>query len=136
MTEPTAARRFRIKAICDDVSSCECCGKTGLKRTVAIEDSESGEIRYFGTTCAMQPVKGFGIEKAEMARSMSAFKTAQSNLWSKARRIYRERGGKFVPVYEEHPLGLGLVQTGLKFETQELFNAICAELGGVKAFMR
>lgn len=34
----------------DEVSTCDCCGKSGLKRTVALE--RDGETVYFGTTCA------------------------------------------------------------------------------------
>lgn len=43
--------KYRIAGISDDVTTCECCGRTDLKRTIALE-SGTGEIRYFGTACA------------------------------------------------------------------------------------
>jgi hypothetical protein len=114
MTPNAPARRFQIKAIVDDVSSCECCGRTGLQRTVAIEDCETGEVRYFGTSCAMQPAKGFKLEKVEMAKSLRDLEAKQAaakrqvqaevakvrQAWIKAE--YIKRGGEF---YEkENPL--------------------------------
>lgn len=129
-------KRFQIKAIVDDVNSCDCCGKTGLIRTVAIEDLESGEVKYFGTTCAMQPVKGFGIEKPEMAKAKRDFERAQAILWAKARAIYKERGGEMhtVMVPYTHKGRQGMTPER-RFNNQALFDAICVELGGVKAFM-
>jgi hypothetical protein len=33
-----------------DITTCECCGKSELKKTVALE--VDGEVQYYGTTCA------------------------------------------------------------------------------------
>ena len=41
---------YKILGINDEVTTCECCGKSGLKRTVVL-GSDSGELRY-GTACA------------------------------------------------------------------------------------
>lgn len=41
---------FRILGINDDVTTCECCGKSNLKCTVVLTDGE-GE-RYYGRDCA------------------------------------------------------------------------------------
>lgn len=35
----------------DDVTTCECCGRTNLKSTVALS-IDDGEAVYFGVTCA------------------------------------------------------------------------------------
>lgn len=40
----------RILGLCDTVTTCECCGRTGLKSTVVIGD-EMGES-YYGSVCA------------------------------------------------------------------------------------
>lgn len=37
--------------ITDEVDTCECCGRTGLKATVAMQLSDGG-ILYYGRTCA------------------------------------------------------------------------------------
>jgi hypothetical protein len=44
-------RVYKTIAIVDDVHTCDCCGKSDLKTTVAME-SEAGEIVHFGSTCA------------------------------------------------------------------------------------
>lgn len=67
--------RFLVKGINDDQSFCECCGKSGLNRVVWIEDTETGEIKHFGTTCAAKPAKGFDC----IAEIKSAIKQANEN---------------------------------------------------------
>lgn len=67
--------RFIVKGINDDKSHCECCGKSGLQRVVWIEDTETGEIKHFGTSCAMKPAKGFDCS----AEIKSAIKLAKDN---------------------------------------------------------
>ena len=130
----TTTKKFRILAIVDDVNACECCGKSDLLRTVAIENSETGEIKYFGTTCAMQPAKGFGIEKKELSDKLSDFKFAQQRMWPVARRIYKERGGKMIQVMVmDKKLGREFPEN--RFTDEPMFDAICKELGGVAAFM-
>lgn len=38
-------------AIVDDVNTCDCCGKSNLKSTVAME-RDDGEVLHFGSVCA------------------------------------------------------------------------------------
>jgi hypothetical protein len=47
-----APDRWQAIAIVDDVDTCNCCGKTGLKRTVVMRAEQGGEEFYFGTSCA------------------------------------------------------------------------------------
>ena len=42
----------KIIGINDDQDSCDCCGKTGLKKVVWLEDSETLAIAAYGSTCA------------------------------------------------------------------------------------
>jgi hypothetical protein len=51
---------MKYKGIVDNVNDCDCCGKTGLVKTVALETSE-GEIVYYGVTCASIAL-GYGNE--------------------------------------------------------------------------
>lgn len=51
----------KILAITDERTTCECCGKANLKRTVAIEFSS--DIRYYGTTCAAKALNFPNPEK-------------------------------------------------------------------------
>ena len=42
---------YKTLAIVDDVNTCDCCGKSNLKSTVAME-RDDGEVLYFGSVCA------------------------------------------------------------------------------------
>ena len=48
--------RYTIEGVTDERDSCDCCGKTGLKRTVVLADSD-GEFVFFGTTCAARAMR-------------------------------------------------------------------------------
>ena len=41
----------------DDVTTCDCCGRTGLKSTVAIEMHDDADPVYYGVTCAAHALK-------------------------------------------------------------------------------
>lgn len=43
---------FKALQIDDSVNTCDCCGKTGLKSTVLMLNSETGEEVHFGSVCA------------------------------------------------------------------------------------
>jgi hypothetical protein len=104
MSNTATARQFKILGITDFINSCDCCGKQGLQKTVAIENCETGEIGHFGTSCAMQPSKCFGFEKSEMARALSFFKAEQQIIWAKTRALYKAKGGKMV-AYDDRLTG-------------------------------
>ena len=76
MTTATASR-FVIKGINDEQDTCSCCGKTGLKRVVWIEDTETGDINHFGTSCATRPAKCFGITTKEINAEIRKFEAAE-----------------------------------------------------------
>ena len=60
---------MEIKGITDSVTTCDCCGRTHLKRTVAIE-TEDGEILHYGTSCAAAYLKVPGSYTAKTAERM------------------------------------------------------------------
>lgn len=80
-------QRFKVKGVNDDKDTCECCGKAGLKRVVWIEDTETLEVRHFGTTCATNPAKAFGL-KREIGKAVREFDSKQKQ---KARAALDER---------------------------------------------
>lgn len=54
---------FKILGITDEKTECECCGKTNLKCTVALdcvdaEGNETGSITYYGRDCASKAIRG------------------------------------------------------------------------------
>lgn len=48
---------YKILGITDDFTACEKCGKTNLKRTVAISIDGADPV-YYGTTCAAKAIAG------------------------------------------------------------------------------
>lgn len=87
--------RYKVRAVNDDRDFCQCCGKRSLKKVVWIEDVETSEIRHFGTTCAMSPSKGFGLE-AEIKKAIYKHKKKEAAVISFAHQLYRRSGGKIV----------------------------------------
>lgn len=56
-TAPSITYRYEILGTCDSVNDCECCGRGGLKKTIALRN-ESGETVYFGSSCAALAMRG------------------------------------------------------------------------------
>lgn len=48
---------YKIVGISDDQDTCECCGKTGLKRVVYLENLDTQCVMAYGTTCAAKTRK-------------------------------------------------------------------------------
>ena len=48
---------FKVLGITDEKLECECCGKTNLKCTVALEIAE-GSVTYYGRDCAAKAILG------------------------------------------------------------------------------
>ena len=81
--------RFIVKGINDDKSFCECCGKSGLQRVVWIEDTETDEIKHFGTSCAQKPAKGFDCV-AEIKNALKRAKEDEKRICLAAMYRYRK----------------------------------------------
>jgi hypothetical protein len=84
---------MKIIGITDEVTSCDCCGKSNLKKTVVLEDQE-GNINYFGQVCAS---KAAGWSKEYVKEEVKAIEKTNKQLM-KDKKIEIE---KFV---NTHPL--------------------------------
>jgi hypothetical protein len=109
--------RFKVLGVNDDQNFCECCGKTGLKRVVWVEDTETGDIKHFGTTCAIKPAKGFDCEK-EIKKAINAFNGKESAIMRIALSKYRKAGYPFI----------GNIVDGLSPMDKEIFNQFLVEV--------
>jgi hypothetical protein len=85
---------FQIIGINDSKDFCECCGRKGLKRVVWILHVESGAEHHFGTTCAMSPSKGFGLDK-EIKAAMREHDHSMKVRRHVAMRAYVAAGGTY-----------------------------------------
>ena len=79
---------YRTLAIVDDVNTCDCCGKSNLKSTVAME-RDDGEVLHFGSTCATRhsgraaktiKAEAVSIAAARQAAADSEFRTTTEYL--------------------------------------------------------
>lgn len=52
-----SATTYTILGTTDEHSECDCCGRTELKSTVALQPTDGGEPVYFGVTCAARALK-------------------------------------------------------------------------------
>jgi len=86
------ANRFQVRGVNDDKSFCECCGKSGLQRVVWIEDTETGEVKHFGTSCAVQPVKSFDCV-ADIKEGIKTAKQKEKQVVATAMYRYRKIHG-------------------------------------------
>lgn len=93
--------RFQVRGINDDKSFCECCGKSGLQRVVWIEDMETGEIKHFGTSCALKPTKGFDCVE-QIKSAIKAAKDEEKAICSTAMYRYKKvHGGQMISMTAE-----------------------------------
>jgi len=82
---------YKIMGITDEVTACDCCGKTNLKRTVVL-DNGSG-IVHFGVDCAAKAMSRKSNVIREQADAMRIAnnwlakgydaKTVASGVWNK-----------------------------------------------------
>lgn len=94
-TNETNEAKFKVLGVNDDESSCMCCGKQNLARVVWIKNLETGKIQHFGTVCAANPAKAFGVA-SEIRSAINSFKAKTQQAITLAHRAYRAAGGKYV----------------------------------------
>ena len=68
----TQANKVTVMGVSDEITTCECCGRAGLKRTVALR-FESGDIRNYGCDCAAKALT-FGSRRAKASHILDLAK--------------------------------------------------------------
>lgn len=96
-------KRFKVLGVNDDKSFCMCCGRQGLQQVVWIEDTETGKVSHFGTSCATNPAKCFNLKK-EIRDEIASFKNREASIWRAAAGLYRASGGEWIN-YEDPKYG-------------------------------
>jgi hypothetical protein len=54
---------FKILGFSDEITTCDKCNKSELKGTYLIEDNETGEHYYYGSTCVK---KQYNVKQSEI----------------------------------------------------------------------
>jgi hypothetical protein len=69
------ANNMKINGITDTITTCDCCGRTGLARTVCFE-SDSGDLSFVGTICASAYARknsiSYGLNAVEVINSVKS----------------------------------------------------------------
>ncbi|MFE2710267.1 hypothetical protein ACFXI6_18235 [Streptomyces mirabilis] len=84
--------KWTIKGIVDDYDECGCCGRRGLKRTVALmpldadgnEDGTAEDVVYYGTSCA---ARALGWRQATVTLTAHAAQAERDQRDAYARRM-------------------------------------------------
>lgn len=115
--------RHQVLGVNDDRDFCECCGKTGLKKVVWIQDNETSEVKHFGVVCASKPSKGFNLDK-EIKHAARRHEDYLKALNYVAHRHYKARGGQYVKSndWSWKAADESLYQSCLKSAKAERFN--------------
>ncbi len=73
-------KKFQIMGVTDEVTTCDCCGRANLKRTVCLRSVEDAEDVFYGTQCAAVAMK---IPAADVRKGI----TAATRAADEARRV-------------------------------------------------
>ena len=112
-----AAKVYRVLGTSDDHDTYELCGRTELKRTVALECVDTGEVVHFGTDCA---ARAAGWTERELSTRIRAAEreqaareqAARAAAWEAERAAYRAwlgaEAGEAVTAANEHDVAARL----------------------------
>ncbi|MET9819589.1 hypothetical protein [Streptomyces sp. NPDC006355] len=85
------AGTFRVKGTTGDVTTCDCCNRRGLRKTVVLmpvdaDGMEDGEVTYYGTGCAAKALRttSYAIRRAARAADLQAVIEARAELRDRA----------------------------------------------------
>lgn len=75
----------KIAGITNDVTTCECCGRDDLKKTIVLMDTE-GNIKYYGSNCAASALKS-RASKSEIEKQAQIAQTEAAEFGRKTARL-------------------------------------------------
>jgi len=68
----TTTKTYEFIGSTDEVTTCECCGKSNLKKTVILRHIASGDYRFFGTVCASRALGNKNATPASAKKQVDA----------------------------------------------------------------
>ena len=111
----------RALGITDAVTTCDCCGKSGLKRTVCME-LDGGDLVHYGTTCATRNTgKPRAVIASEVRQAEAQRLTAARTEWrahpahaaERARFLERDQHAKATGVRMFGPVAMEFVEAAV-----------------------
>jgi len=113
---------MNILGISDEVTTCECCGKSGLKRTVVISCGDG--MKFYGTSCAS---KAFKTPQDTIKKSATMFETAVKI--TKSYGLTAAKIGMTIAVSKaREAIETALRNAGYKTTTTEQIDAVLARI--------
>lgn len=97
--ETFSFKKIQVLGLTTDFTSCDCCGKENLKKTVAILDLASGVTGHFGVVCAAAIDKYDTLDaakeaKKEVSKAVSKFNDLVKSAHSMAYRTLKAMYGQ------------------------------------------
>ena len=78
-----AIRHVTILGVNDDVTTCECCGRAGLKKTVVLDLGGEDGVVHYGSQCAAKSLRfGAGARMAPAKIIVEADYAARGSSYS------------------------------------------------------
>lgn len=86
-------KQYQFIGSTDTVTQCGCCGKENLKKTIVLQNVESGDFVYYGSTCGARAL-GWAVK---------AFNAAAKSADVAARNARQDRAHRINQAVEQHP---------------------------------
>ncbi len=64
---------MKMLGVCDDQNTCDKCGKKNLKRTIALQVDDAGNVEYWGSDCAARVLYGKSTKSGKDAALRFAY---------------------------------------------------------------
>lgn len=129
-------KKFKIVGINSEVETCECCGKTGLKRVVWLDQLDAdgnltGDVVAYGVNCAAR-VLGYN-QKNTKAQNERKINDQMIEDKAEIRKTYFQTECMLVPsnngnVFIEKKYRLGSIMQNMELSRQEAINYIKAQM--------
>ena len=116
--------RFRLLGICDDVTACDCCGKSDLKCTMALEELDAdgnavGEV-YYGRDCGARAL-GWSVSADRAEKAARGSLAIRGEDGHAVYRAWVDRARDLGPVYASKATGRATLRGGIKVEVWSTF---------------
>jgi predicted metal-binding protein len=106
-----ALKQIRVTGISFKVTTCECCGRSDLSKTVVLQEQESGRVLHFGSTCAVNANKYDSYAAAKLAGEQVKKALYLAKQWNGVNQWQKERSMRLLNKTEEELFNL-FVTTG------------------------
>lgn len=110
-TAELAPARFNVMGVSEDRTTCDCCGKQNLKRTVCLRRESDGEDLFYGVNCAADALK---LRKKYSAKDAAKLVNHARIVLAERDRTAEQRA-RTLALAERQALTSGMPQTAYRY---------------------